>query len=85
MFKTFLIAFALLVSTAVVPTSVSAAEKICVQGYGQPVVCGTTTPDYHPTFEAGLADMDLRVVSISFLLGSAILFAFSAKRSSLHR
>lgn len=59
------------------------AEEVCVQNYGQPVVCGTKTPEYHVPVQAGLGDIDFRIVGIGFMAIAGVIYTISARKSSL--
>lgn len=61
------------------------ADQVCVQNYGQPVTCTTTTPEYHVPVKTGLGDLDIRVLGTAFITFSGILYFVSKRKSSLHR
>ncbi len=60
------------------PRDLYAEEEVCTQSYGQPVVCGVKTPEQEIVVKAGFEE-DLRLVGFTFVVASALLFAYSKK------
>jgi hypothetical protein len=82
--KTILLIVSLMLISFFSPASTQ-AEEVCVQNYGQPVVCGQSTPDIHVLAKTGIADIDMKLVGFFFVIFSGVLYAYSVKRSSLNR
>lgn len=79
--KKYLLTLILLVASATTPTTLFAEERICVQNYGQPVVCGVTHDVVK--YQTGIADINFKVVATGFLLLSGAFFVISKKQSVL--
>lgn len=73
-----LITFVLLATT----TRVALADDVCVQSYGQPVVCGTHTPEYHVPVKTGLSDVNFTIIGFTFLVGAGVLYKVSSRKTS---
>lgn len=63
-------------------TTTVRAEEVCVQNYGQPVVCGTKNPEYHVPVQAGLGDLDIRVIGAGCLALAGVFYVYSNKKAS---
>lgn len=79
MFKTILVTTIIFIATALMPSFVHAEDQTCVTQYGGAVVCGAATPQFHTPVKTGIADVNMQLVSISFIALSGFLFFKSRK------
>jgi len=63
-------------------TTVRAEDQVCVQSYGQPVVCGAQTPEFHALVKTGIADLNFAVLGGSLLIAAGVLSYYSTRKTS---
>jgi uncharacterized membrane protein YphA (DoxX/SURF4 family) len=77
----FIFIITMLVAIFLMPNVAFADEEVCTQSYGQPVVCGVTTPKEQEVVKAGLEE-DLRLVGLVLVIASSGLYLYSKRPKS---
>lgn len=63
-------------------TNTFAEDQVCVQSYGQPVVCGNATPPFHSLVKTGIADFNITAFGSLFIIAAGVLYYYSIRKTS---